>query len=59
MDWDLEIKRLIFDSFSCDGEFFFVDAKINDNRLLLAVSHIEGNESRQVEVVLKPVEDEE
>ncbi len=59
MDWDLEIKRLIHDSFDGDGKRLWANSRVRDNRLFLTVSDWSTDKSKTVEVILKPVEDGE
>ena len=59
MDWDLEVKRLIFDELDgvyANAEFpFVVEAEIIDNKLIMSVSHADLNESKDFEVILKEI----
>ena len=57
MDWDLEVKRLIFDLFDeWVPDDFFASAKIVDNKLIISVSNIELDESKDLEVTLKEID---
>ena len=57
MDWDLEVKRLIFDLFDeWVLDDFFASAKIVDNKLIISVSNIELDESKDLEVTLKEID---
>ncbi len=63
MDWDLEVKRLIIDVLdegpSClEGDtVYFLATSIVDNKLIISLSHIENNESKDFEVILKEIND--
>ncbi len=55
MYWDIMVTRLIFDSFCSTDDRFIVGSKIIDNKLILSVSNIELNESKDFEVILKEI----
>ena len=56
MYWDIMVTRLIFDSFCSTDDRFIVGSKIIDNKLILSVSNIELNESKDFEVILKEID---
>lgn len=61
MDWDLEIKQIIMDLLDREYEEYFrhgqfhVETKMVDNKLIISVSNIESNESKDFKVILKEI----